>query len=755
MTRERFGKILLGQGVITEEQLIEALARQKESKDLRLGELLVKLGNISDVTVAHALAKQFALDYNDPLEEKVDKDLLALVPRQQAIKNKILPLRRTDSGKLQVAMVDPQNLSAINDLQFQLKGDIQPVVAALSRLSQAIDVYYGFEDQAARVLKDAAPKNIEKQREAAIALDAEQIEGRLKEGGHEPYVDLVSMMILHAVERDATDLHLEPQTDGLRVRIRIDGMLQDMLKLPSWSARPLVSRIKVIGKLDVAQRREPQDGKVAVSIGGRRVDLRISAIPSQFGENVVLRLLNPEMLSCDLIELGWNEAILSKYFKMIAKPRGMVLCVGPTGSGKTTTLYSTIHRLLSDTTSIVTIEDPIEYTLDGIVQFEVEHNSRLTFATIIPKLLRQDPDVMVVGEIRDSDTAKAAVQATTTGHLVLSSLHTGQTTSSIMRLLELGISSQVLSDILNGIVAQRLVRRVCPKCSIVGPPEKEDLQRLDIEPQDLGDKCRRVGPGCADCLFTGYRGRIGVFEVFTPDEELQALIQAGASEKVLWRTARKNGMRTLLEDALQKVSDGITTLEEVARMIPVNPWTDKASKDTIDRERRALKAAASAPDEAPAEEEATAGQAAATEEAPESGGEPAPSTTRPTVMVVDDAEEILRLVWATLEDSYELVLASDGEEAMELVTQVMPDLMVLDVMMPKLDGYEVCEKMKANPKTADMPILILSARSEKNYVKEGLRLGADDYLPKPFDPEELELRVKALLRRSGKLPRPE
>jgi len=753
MIRERFGKILLGQGVITEEQLIEALARQKESKNLRLGALLVKLGNISDVTVAHALAKQFSLDYNDPLEEKVDKDLLALVPRQQAIKSKILPLRRIASGKVQVAMVDPQDLSAINDLQFQLKGDIQPVVAALSRLSQAIDAYYGFEDRAARVLKDAAPKKIEDQREAAIALDAEQIEGRLKEGGNEPYVDLVSMMILHAVKRDATDLHLEPQTDGLRVRIRIDGMLQDMLKLPSWSARPLVSRIKVIGKLDVAQRREPQDGKVAVSIGGRRVDLRISAIPSQFGENVVLRLLNPEMLSCDLIELGWNETILSKYFKMISKPRGMVLCVGPTGSGKTTTLYSTIHRLLSDTTSIVTIEDPIEYTLDGIVQFEVEHNSRLTFATIIPKLLRQDPDVMVVGEIRDSDTAKAAVQATTTGHLVLSSLHTGQTTSSIMRLLELGTSPQVLSDILNGIVAQRLVRRVCPKCSIVGPPEKEEWKRLDIEPQDLGDKCRRVGPGCADCLFTGYRGRIGVFEVFTPDEELQVLIQAGASEKVLWRTARKNGMDTLLEDALQKVSNGVTTLEEVARMVPVNPWSDKASRDTIDRESRALKAAASKPDEAPAEEEATAGQAVAAEEAP--GGEPAPFTTRPTVMVVDDAEEILRLVWATLEDSYELVLASDGEEAMELVTQVMPDLMVLDVMMPKLDGYEVCEKMKANPQTADVPILILSARSEKNYVKEGLRLGADDYLPKPFDPEELELRVKALLRRSGKLPRSE
>ncbi len=765
MKRNKLGEILMDRGTLTAIQLQEALEHQQASADRRLGELVVDLGYATDEMVAHGLADQFQLQYVDPMETTVDRDVMFLVPRTQAVKQKVLALRRTPEGAVLVAMVNPQDLSLLNELQFQLKGAIQPAITAPSRIQLAISRNYGLESQARRVLKGMTPHTGARQIvPASLALDGAAIEQRLRQGGQKHYEDLVSLMLMHGIERDASDIHLEPQIDGLRVRARIDGMLQEMMKLPLWTVSPLVTRIKVIGELDVANRLKPQDGKVSVTLSGRRVDLRISVVPSQFGENVVIRILDPAMLQCDLSELGWHPKALTTYYRMVSRPRGMVLCVGPTGSGKTTTLYSTIHRLRTESTSIVTVEDPIEYTVQGIVQFEVEHRAQMTFSSIIPALLRQDPNVIVIGEIRDEETAKAAIQATTTGHLVLSTLHTAQTTSTIIRMLELGVTPHLLGDCLSGIVAQRLVRRVCPECSIIAPPQDEDWHRLGLEPRAIDGVPRRVGPGCPACLYTGYRGRVGVFEVLRIGGPLRGLIQGNATEHELWKQARATGMETLFDDSLRKVSQGMTTFEEVARVVPVDPW--------LQHEEAASAPAATAGargevvltplDEPQVEtrpiDEVAGLPAPQPEPAPEEpadadGGMPPlrQEAADPVVLVVDDAEEILQLVCITLEDAYTVELARDGVEALEVIAARRPDLLVLDVMMPRMGGYEVCEKLKTDPDTEDLPIIILSARGEKAHLKKGLRLGADDYLPKPFDPEELELRVRALLRRSGRL----
>ena len=805
MSRRKIGDILLNSGIISDNQLQDALDRQSQVKHRRLGELIVDMGHASDEAVARALAEQFSLEYVDPIDVDIDRALIFLLPRVQAEKVAVLPLGKNDAGQIMVAMADPLNLAALNDLQFQLKGSIKPYVASPTRLQLAIDRFYGLETQAQRVLQTALPKPddmAKAKQEGTIALDGEEIEKRLRAGGERPYVDLVSIMLLHAIEKDASDIHIEPQFDGARVRLRIDGMLQEILRLPPWSTDSLVSRIKVVANMDVASRRKPQDGKTSVSIVGRRIDLRISVVPSQFGESVVIRVLDPAMLQADLSKLGWSMEHLGTYYRMVAHPRGMVLCVGPTGSGKTTTLYSTIHRLRTESTSIVTLEDPIEYTVDGIVQFEVADRPGMRFPDLIPALLRQDPNVIVIGEIRDEQTAKAAIQATTTGHLVLSTLHTTQTTSTIIRMLELGITPHLLGDCLSGVVAQRLLRRVCQKCSVVAPPEEEDWYRVGVPPRNLEGFTRRVGQGCPACLFTGYRGRVGVFEVLPISDSIRSLIQARASEQTLWSQARAEGLRTLFDDALSKVAEGTTTLEEVARVVPVDAWLhldpllNRYKKRTrmtapamsyeaievidpsegsalVDLSGNSMAGSIEAGSieppvvqtgtvEPPAQEVSPEpppvsppAQAAVTEQAdqqeqadPQAESPDAAPAERSRLLVVDDAEEILQLVRITLEDDYEIELARDGVEALEKIEENQPDLVVLDVMMPRMGGYEVCQTIKDNAATADMPVIILSARGEKAHIKEGLKAGADDYLPKPFDPEELELRVRALLRRA-------
>lgn len=840
---KRIGEILLDEGTITEGQLRKALEMQASSGGARwLGAILVEMGALNDEAIARGLSIQNGYPYVNPARHPVDPALIWKIPRELAERHQLIPLDRDGpdgEGPVRVAMADPKNFSAVQDIEFLLRGPIKPMVASATTIRQAIHRHYDMAPDARRLLAGVddslrAPTTAP----TSLDLDVTTIKSQLRAGGMKPYINLLNYLMLNAIERGASDIHLEPGQDAVRVRFRIDGMLREVLTLPRWAEAPLVTRIKVVGELDVSMHKKPQDGKVSVSLGEKRIDMRISIVPSQFGENVVIRLLDPVMLLTDLGIMGWQPRALSSYYRMVSMPQGLVLVVGPTGSGKSTTLYGSISRLRAENTSIVTIEDPIEYTVQGVTQINVDRRNDMTFAKSVRSLLRQDPNVIVIGEIRDLETGQASMEAANTGHLVLSTLHTSQTVNTINRLLELGLPPYLVGSSLVGIVAQRLLRRVCQECSHIGPVEVEDWHRLGVKPVDLGEAVRSPGPGCPRCQYAGYTGRVGTFEVLQISEDLKSGILGKASEVELWRIARQEGLTTLLDDALFKVHQGVSTMEEVARAIPIDPWrrpdaqepavmrgddyasalqaeaapwrplwaTDdintaitgmyqmsgdkegqtrlhvsvgdrepawQPSADTDQGERAAAKRDAADPavdtdqgDDAkqPAAEAATAKPVVTieTQESIEPPSLPMPepiadddaeSEGRDTILIVDDADEILQLVSLTLEDTYDVVTAMDGFEGLRQADEHSPALIVLDVMMPKMSGYDVCLRIKENPRTEHIPVLMLSARGEKQAVAKGFYAGADDYLPKPFDPEELLLRIRALIRRSKRAAR--
>mgnify|MGYP000916117807 CR=1 FL=1 len=755
MNERRIGELLREQGAVGAEALEQAVRAQRElRKHERLGALLIRMGACDDVAVAKAVAVQAGLPYVDPVAEGIEASLIWRLPREMAEQHQAIPMHRVPAADgsipkgapVRVAMADPRNMGAQAEFQFILGAPLVLVVAAPSRILLAVNRHYDLEPMARRLL-DSVPEAMrvappprtgrELSRSAGHRLSSGEDEGQV-------YVQLLDFVFAQAIERGVSDVHLSPTPDGLRVRYRVDGMLRDVLQLPPWATAPLTSRLKVIAGLSVYECRRPQDGSLAVTLGERHIDLRVSTVPGQFGETAVVRLLDPRMLQVDLGSLGWDRRALAVWYRLVSQAQGLVLVVGPTGSGKSTTLYATINRLRSESTHIVTLEDPVEYRVPGISQVQVHAQIGMSFAAGIRSLLRQDPDVMVVGEIRDHESADAAVEAANTGHLVLSSVHTGHAVDAVTRLVDLGVAPFLVGSALLGVVAQRLVRQVCAECSVVSAPGEEDWQRLGVPPLELGPGVRRVGDGCPACEYVGYRGRIGVFEVMRVDEELREAIHQRRTDRELWAIARRGGMRTLLEDALDKVAAGQTTLEEVARAVPVDRW----ERGAVISEGWRVELPSAGQEVAPVE---SAAAADAPEAVPVAVVTPSAETaSRPEVLVVDDHEEILQLVGIALEDSFEVRFARDGEEALAEVARKAPAALVLDVMMPKLSGYEVCERLKHDPATAALPILMLSARGDAAHIKQGLQAGADDYLPKPFDPEELELRVRALLRRAGR-----
>jgi type IV pilus assembly protein PilB len=760
--RRKLGEILVDQGVIGPGQLKAALEAQAQGARRRmLGEVLVEQGAASDTAIAEALAVQAGLPFCDPLKAAVDPGLLWRVPRKTAEAHRALVLHKTPRG-IRVAMADAKDQDAISDLEFTLKATVLVELAAESAIRQAIHRHYDLEPQAQSILQEVPPSmRPPVTSPTSLELDRNAIQDRLKQGGN-AYVEMVNFLLVNAIERNASDIHFEPGSEGVRIRYRIDGLLREVLLLPTWAQKPLTNRIKVAGRMDVADHRRPQDGRAVAELGRRRVDLRISTVPSQFGESVAIRLLDSKTVKTDLGALGWNPRTLGTYFSLVSQHQGLLLVVGPTGSGKTTTLYASINRLKAETSAIVTIEDPIEHTVAGISQVQVDEKAGLTFANIARSLLRQDPNVLVIGEIRDAESAAAAVDAATTGHLVLSTMHTTNAVAAVTRLRDLAVPNYLVAHALLGIVSQRLVRRLCPVCSEAGEPDQEEWERLGVRAESLGGGSRRVGVGCPSCQYSGYRGRVGLFEVLRVDESVRKQILDGASEAEVLTAARANGMSTLLDDALEKLRDGTTTLEEVIRVTPIDGGRERARKAPVSFGSEPVRPTSSMlPTKSPlvasasrAEAPAPAATVPAVDEPTEGEPKAAPvPAERPRVVVADDADEILMLVRATLEDGFDVSVARDGVEALEVIARDRPDVVVLDVMMPHLSGYEVCKRLKASPETESLPVLILSARGDTAHVKEGFQVGADDYLPKPFDPEELELRLRALMRRAGRVRR--
>ena len=566
---QRLGDLLVKEKVITPEQLEQALKVQKET-GARLGSVLVKLGFLSDEDVTNFLSRQYGVPAINLSYFEIDPAVIKLVPHETAKRYQILPLSRVGAS-LTIAMVDPTNVFAMDDIKFMTGFNIEPVVASESAIMEGIEKAYGGGDQEEDMEKvmasigEIADSDVEVQSEEE-ELALAQLE---KAADEAPIVKLVNLILTDAVKRGASDIHIEPYEKELRVRFRIDGMLQSIMSPPIKLKDAITSRLKIMAKLDISEKRLPQDGRIMLkmNISGKKktLDYRVSTLPTLWGEKIVLRLLDKENLRLDMTKLGFEPESLAKFEKAILKPYGMVLVTGPTGSGKTNTLYSSIARLNTPDTNIMTAEDPVEFQLTGVNQVQMKESIGLNFAAALRAFLRQDPNIILVGEIRDFETAEIAIKAALTGHLVLSTLHTNGAPETISRLMNMGIEPFLVATSVHMIVAQRLVRRVCKDCGDVVDIPYQSLIEAGYGPEEAKTVKIKKGKGCQTCNNSGYKGRCGLYEVMEIDDEIRELILVGASAVELKKKAVERGMITLRRSGLIKVMNGETTLEEVAR----------------------------------------------------------------------------------------------------------------------------------------------------------------------------------------------
>jgi type IV pilus assembly protein PilB len=588
----RIGELLLKEKRITPAQLQEALNYQKTNGG-KLGFNLVTLGFVKDDEITALLSKQYGVPSISLTQFEIDPGVIKLIPAETAHKYQIVPLSRS-GATLTIAMTDPTNVFAMDDIKFMTGYNVEPVVASEIAVSQAIARYYPATPVARAAQKERKPTQGQEanlnsaatlemvtkalEETAAVVEDDVEVLEELeqidvasleRQGGEAPVIRLVNLMLMSAIQKGASDIHIEPYEKEFRVRFRIDGILYNVMAPPMKFRDAITSRLKIMAKLDIAEKRLPQDGRIkirfAVEGATKEIDFRVSCLPTLFGEKIVLRLLDKDKLMLDMTKLGFEPASLKKLEAAIAKPWGMVLVTGPTGSGKTNTLYSSISKINTPETNIMTAEDPVEFNIVGVNQVQVRENIGLNFAAALRSFLRQDPNIILVGEIRDFETAEIAVKASLTGHLVLSTLHTNDAPSTISRLMNMGIEPFLVASSVNLICAQRLVRRVCASCKQDHPHPAQALVEAGFTPDEAQRVVPKKGAGCERCNNTGYKGRVGLYEVMEISEELRELILVGASALELKRKAVDEGMLTLRRSGLQKVMDGVTTIEEVAR----------------------------------------------------------------------------------------------------------------------------------------------------------------------------------------------
>jgi type IV pilus assembly protein PilB len=564
----KIGEMLLKAGYISQEQLNEALEHQKKNGG-KIGYNLVKLGFVREDDITNLLSEQYGVPSINLRHFDIDEGVIKLIPSEVAQKYLVIPVNRT-GATLTIAMVDPTNVFAMDDIKFMTGYNVEPVVASEIAIKEAIDQYYGSSH--AIELKKVMDEMAETEAENLEVLeDQEELDLQRLEAASEdaPVVKLVNIIMTDSIKKNASDIHLEPYEKDFRVRFRIDGVLYEIMHPPMKLKDAITSRIKIMAKLDISEKRLPQDGriKVKMKLGGKNkeMDYRVSVLPTLFGEKIVLRLLDKENLMLDMTKLGFESESLVKFERSILEPYGMVLVTGPTGSGKTNTLYSSINRINTPETNIITAEDPVEFNLHGINQVQMKEQIGLNFAAALRAFLRQDPNIILVGEIRDFETAEIAVKAALTGHLVLSTLHTNDAPSTINRLMNMGIEPFLVSTSVNLICAQRLVRRVCKECKEPIHMPAQALIDVGFPKAEVGGFKLFKGRGCPSCNNTGYRGRVGLYEVMEISDEIRELILAGASSMELKKKAIDEGMISLRLSGLQKVRDGLTTVEEVVR----------------------------------------------------------------------------------------------------------------------------------------------------------------------------------------------
>lgn len=715
---------LMDAGLVTQEQISEAM----QSEGAKRGGLLLGLLSVEGVDgekVLQALAKIYKVPYLNLNHVEVDQRLVDKCPEELCIEFHFIPIAMS-GGEMVIATADPMDYAAMDTLQFKLGQRVRSVFANPELIQKKIRELYSdgdaaFDD-AMSSLGDSG--DFEAGVEDENENESADIDSLKKGAEGSPIIKLVNGIIIKAMQLGSSDIHIEGGERNSIVRLRIDGRLRAVMQFPSKAHPMLVSRIKIMSKLDISNTRTPQDGRTKVKFGGKGFDMRVSTLPAMYGEKIVMRILDKSGLSLSLDVLAFEKLADERIRECIARPTGAVLVTGPTGSGKTTTLYSFLHHINDEETNIVTVEDPVEFQIKGLNQVQVNARAGMTFAAALRSILRQDPDVVMVGEIRDEETAHIALHAAQTGHLVMSTLHTNDAPSTVSRLVEMGTDAVALSSCLNMIVAQRLARRLCGKCKKKVKPSAEMIAQFEI-PDDI-EVYEPVG--CDACMNIGYKGRCGVHETLYVNDRVRQSIANEVSDQELMQVCREEGMYALFEDGMNKVLAGITSIKEVQRLATAPE--DFTFRDRIaeDGTLMSLGQAAAARDE---------GQVKKTED-----------KTHNTIMMIDDSKSIRSLVRFILQaEGHDVIEADDGRKGLSLLQQAKDklSLIIVDYEMPNVDGPTFIKEMRRQSKYDDIPIIMLTSRKDEEDEVLGLDSGADDYIVKPVEPMKLQARVRKML----------
>jgi type IV pilus assembly protein PilB len=713
--RRRLGEVLIAGKVLTEAQLEEALRVQREDKGRRrrLGEVITALGLADEVQIARALSDLLGLPFLDLGSMPIPEETLSVLPRNVALRHSAVPVTLAHDV-LTVALADPTNVLALDDIRLATKlASVRTAVATASDVQEAVNRYYG----------GTATGGVGGDTFGALAdvegLEAgEEREEELDQVGDvddAPVVRLVNAIMGEALHSRASDIHIEPQERDVRVRYRIDGLLREVTVVPKPIQGPLISRVKILSGMDISERRKPQDGRGRIRLDRLEADTRVSSMPTMHGETVVIRLLRKETEKAKtLAEVGLDERDRQVVEGSLAEPQGLILITGPTGSGKTSSLYAGLASVIRPDINVVTLEDPVEYQMRGVNQVQINERVGLSFASGLRTILRQDPDIVMVGEIRDPETASIAMQASMTGHLVLSTLHTNDAPAAVSRLIDMGVEPFLITSSLTLVVGQRLARVPCSRCSEPVEADPRTLELLGLDPGQVDGAGLRSGPGCGFCAQTGYQGRLGLFEVVRVTRKLRELIVARATEVAVKEEAVAGGMRSMRADGLAKALAGRTTLEEVLRVTPPDP----------DLARRATRRAGAEP---PAQV-------------------PQAVKTPPKVLVVDDDQSIAEVAAAVLVDGYEVIAAGQLEEGLRMVGSEHPDLVLVDLELPGVDPARLLASLRGSA-VGDLPVLVMSASDDRHTRDRAIAAGATGFVPKPFTEAELRSEVAAVLQR--------
>jgi type II secretory ATPase GspE/PulE/Tfp pilus assembly ATPase PilB-like protein/ActR/RegA family two-component response regulator len=768
------------EGLLTGEQFAEL----KASREGSFWEAATRQGWTTDDRILESLSQRFRMKLADL--GQVSQQAKELVAEQLARKYSVLPLQISDSI-VDIATSDPQNLDCERTFAFALGRSVRMWLASPKRILERLDEVYRPENVIEKILEGVSGNyDIESVSEEVDESDLDLGHA----GAARPVIQLVDRIVAEGIQSRASDIHLEPEEGGIAVRYRVDGVLRQAMVLPKAAGVPLVSRVKIMAQLDIADRLRPQDGRARVAVNGSRVDLRVSTLPAAHGEKVVIRILDQRSTVLSLDALGMNPEELARVRTLMQLREGIILVTGPTGSGKTTTLYSMLREISMRGVNIVTVEDPVEYRLQGIVQVQVNEKAGLTFPSALRSILRQDPDVILVGEVRDPETAQVAVQASLTGHLVLTTLHTIDAVSSVTRLLDIGVETYKIAAAVKGVMAQRLVRKLCSRCrALAVEPVPERLKQWFPDGSAL---YRSVG--CQECLSTGYHGRIALLEVLISNPEVERRIASGETAERLAEAARDGGMRGLWESGVVHVLNGVTCVEELLRVL--GPPLELQLPAPSSRAKAATSASKVAPEaaEAPtksqvappnARDAAAAGSrkptitplstpviptavvppdrkasvktrhstptsssfAGGSFELMDGGGVAAKATSR-KVLLVEDEDSLRRVLKDLLErEGFTVFEAADGVKALSEVDRAAPDIVVLDLNLPLLDGYGVLAHLRGRAATKDLPVIVLTAKGDEDSEVRVFEFGASDFLTKPFRPRVLSARLHALLNR--------